>query len=64
MEALIAVALIFVLGAPLGILAAYSVVKGPEVIGAIFGFRPGPSWPHGVQEDDPPPRWRLDRPSR
>jgi hypothetical protein len=62
MDVLIVIALLLVIGAPAAIAAAYAVARGPNVIATIFGFDRGPAWPRGVQEDDPPPRWRINGP--
>jgi hypothetical protein len=45
-----------------GLLVGYSIRAGQDVIDGIFGL-PGPDRhePRGVQEEDPPPAWRIDR---
>jgi hypothetical protein len=61
MDALIVLAvLLLLLGVVVGSTAGYAIVKGPVAIAAIFGLETQPSWPRGVQEDDAPPRWKLD----
>jgi hypothetical protein len=63
MEALTAFFMLVVIGALAGTATAYGIVKGPGVAAWIFGLDAGPSWPRGVQEDDAPPRRKLNRPS-
>ncbi len=47
----------FALAAPVGLAAAWLVVKGPSGLTGLFtSQRLG--WPHGVQEEDPP-SWDL-----
>ena len=60
MDALIVLAVLLVLGVVVGTAMGHAIVKGPVVIAAIFGLETRPSWPRGVQEDDAPPRWKLD----
>jgi hypothetical protein len=60
MDALIVFAMLLVIGAPIGYVAAYAIVKGPDVIALVLGLDAEPPWPRGVQEDDAPPRWKLD----
>jgi hypothetical protein len=60
MDALIVLAVLLLLGVVVGTTAGYAIVKGPVVIAAIFRLETQPSWPRGVQEDDAPPRWKLD----
>jgi hypothetical protein len=62
MVALVNVLLALVLVTIVGSLVGYSIRKGQDVIDGIFGL-PGPDRhePRGVQEEDPPPAWRIDR---
>jgi hypothetical protein len=58
MDALLSAALLLALAAPVGLAAAWLVVKGPSGLAGFFGPQPGLGWPHGVQEEDPP-SWNL-----
>jgi hypothetical protein len=62
MIALVNVVLALALVTIVGSLVGYSIRKGQDVIGGIFGL-PGPERhePRGIQEEDPPPPWRFDR---
>ena len=43
----------FALAAPVGLAAAWLVVKGPSGLTGLFASQ-RLGWPHGVQEEDPP----------
>ena len=58
MDALLSAALLLALAAPVGLAAAWLVVKGPSGLAGFFGPQPGLGWPHGVQEEDPA-GWNL-----
>ncbi|NJD28230.1 MAG: hypothetical protein FIA92_08020 [Chloroflexi bacterium] len=60
MGALTTLAMVLALGLLAGTSIAYVIAKGPEVVASIFGRPHAPSWPRGVQEEDPPPQWRFD----
>lgn len=62
MDTLIGFAMLLVISALVAIVTAYTIGKAPEAIAGIFGRDTGPSWPRGVQEDDAPPRWKLNGP--
>lgn len=59
MDALLSAALLLALAAPVGLAAAWLVVKGPSGLAGFLGPQPGLGWPHGVQEEDPA-SWNLN----
>jgi hypothetical protein len=60
MNALLTAGLLLLIGAIGGTSIAYLIAKGPEIVASVFGRVWRSSWPQGVQEDDPPPRWKFD----
>ena len=62
MIAIANVVLALILVTIVGTLVGYSIRKGQDVIDGVFGL-PGPDRhePRGVQEEDPPPAWKIDR---
>ena len=53
MDALLSAAMLLALAAPVGLAAAWLVVRGPSGLAGFFGPQPGLGWPRGVQEEDP-----------
>ena len=62
MIAIANVVLALILVTIVGTFVGYSIRKGQDVIDGVFGL-PGPDRhePRGVQEEDPPPAWKIDR---
>ncbi len=61
METLIDLAALVALSAPVALVAAFAVARGPEVMGQAFAAHRPDGWPRGVQEEDPSfdTTWRL-----
>jgi hypothetical protein len=51
--------ILMIIGAAVGMGMSYALSNGRRVVSGIFGLDRGLGWPRGVQEEDPPPTWRL-----
>jgi hypothetical protein len=65
MDVLLSIVALLLLAAPAGMAAAWFTNCGPDALSSLFRPDRGLGWPHGVQEEDPPPwNWQPDRPAR
>ena len=60
MDAFVVVASLLAFGVLLATALGHALGKGQGVIATFIGLETGPSRPRGIQEDDAPPRWKLD----
>lgn len=61
MDLVLGIGALLVLAAPVGLVAAFAVARGPAVMSEAFMPRRPEGWPRGVQEEDPSFQtiWRL-----
>jgi hypothetical protein len=60
LDVIVAIVLVLLLSAGVGGGVAFLVTRGPRIMSHFFGLSQGPDpLPPGIQEEDPPPRWKV-----